>query len=107
MSPPRRRREQSEGPTLTARLGDGHIAYRLLDNVDDLDPWLSDYAAGRYPMASRANALWSEKSKIVFLKNHPKTALAPCFTRFFREKLRGWSVALCIASLTGPPGTGS
>ena len=59
MSPPRSRREEEEGPGQRVRRGDGHIVYRLLDYVDDLEPWLSDYAAGRYPMASRANALFA------------------------------------------------
>jgi hypothetical protein len=59
MSPPRRRREPEEGPSQRVRRGDGHVAYRLLDYRGDLDPWLSDYAAGRYPMDSRANALFA------------------------------------------------
>jgi hypothetical protein len=42
---------------LNVRRGDGHLAYRLLDDPDLLDPWVSDFAADRRPIASRANAL--------------------------------------------------
>lgn len=42
---------------LTVLRGDGHIAYRLLDDPDLLDGWLSDFAAQRRPMSARANAL--------------------------------------------------
>lgn len=58
MVPPRRvRREEEDSPRITTLRGDGHIAYRLLDDPELLEPWVSDYEAGRRPMASRANVL--------------------------------------------------
>lgn len=42
---------------LTIRRGDGHLAYRLINDPDLLDGWLSDLAANRRPAAVRANAV--------------------------------------------------